>query len=111
MDAAAAAAPRVAIPTLTLMGARDEVLRPALVREGPRAHPGRGRLRYYPDGWHWLFRDLQAARVWRDVAEFTLAVAAGGPGSGRRALTAWSRPPGSRRPGAPSPPIEAVATA
>ncbi len=27
----------------------------------------------YPQGWHLLFRDLQAERVWRDVADWVLA--------------------------------------
>ena len=27
----------------------------------------------YPEGWHLLFRDLQAETVWKDVAEWTLA--------------------------------------
>lgn len=73
MDKAAAAAPGVAIPTLTLMGARDEVLRPERVRAVHDTIPGGLGFRSYPEGWHWLFRDLQAERVWRDVAEFTLS--------------------------------------
>ena len=32
--------------------------------------PGAVDFRYYPDGWHWLFSDLQAERVWKDVADF-----------------------------------------
>ncbi|MBA3325144.1 MAG: alpha/beta hydrolase, partial [Rhodobacteraceae bacterium] len=72
MDRAAAAAPRVAIPTLTLMGAHDEVLRPERVRAVHDTIPGAAAFRSYPDGWHWLLRDLQAERVWRDVADFAL---------------------------------------
>jgi alpha-beta hydrolase superfamily lysophospholipase len=73
MDNAAAAAPRIAIPTLTLMGARDQVLRPASVRAVAARIPG-GLWRLYPDGWHWLLRDLQAARVHADIAAFALAL-------------------------------------
>jgi alpha-beta hydrolase superfamily lysophospholipase len=74
MDRAAAAAPAVTIPTLTLMGAHDEVLRPADVARIHARIPGAAGFIEYPDGWHWLFRDLQAERVWTDVADFTLAL-------------------------------------
>lgn len=80
MDTAAAAAPRVATPTLTLMGARDEVLRPSRVRAVHDAIPGAVGWTLYPDGWHWLMRDRQAPRVWGDVADFALDLAAGPPG-------------------------------
>jgi acylglycerol lipase len=73
MDEAAEAAPDVGLPTLTLMGAKDEVLQPERVREMHGRIPGAAGFRLYPDGWHWLFRDLQAERVWRDVADFVLS--------------------------------------
>ena len=73
MDEAAAAAPAVHMPTLTLMGAHDEVLRPDRVRRIHARIPGAVDFRYYPDGWHWLFSDLQAERVWKDVADFVLS--------------------------------------
>ncbi len=73
MDRAAAAAPAVDLPTLVLMGARDEVLRPDAVREIEARIPGAVGFTLYPDGWHWLFRDLQAPRVWNDVADFVLS--------------------------------------
>lgn len=72
MDAAAAAAPVVRVPTLTLMGARDEILLPQAVRQVHDRIAGRAGYVLYPDGWHWLFRDLQAPRVWDDVADFVL---------------------------------------
>ena len=72
MDAAAAAAPRVEIPVLTLMGARDMYLRPDRVRAIHERAPGAAGFRQYPEGWHWLFRDLQREAVWRDVSEFVL---------------------------------------
>jgi alpha-beta hydrolase superfamily lysophospholipase len=73
MDRAAAEAPRVGIPTLTLMGAHDEVLDPERVERIAATIPGSAGYRLYPDGWHWLFTDRQAPRVWRDVGDFALA--------------------------------------
>ena len=73
MDRAAAAAPAVDLPTLTLMGAHDEVLRPDSVRAVQATIAGDPAFILYPDGWHWLFRDLQAPRVWNDVADFVLS--------------------------------------
>lgn len=72
MDRAAAAAPQVAIPTLVLTGAHDEVLRPTRVATVARRIPGLVAVVDYEDGWHWLFRDRQAPRVWADVATFAL---------------------------------------
>jgi acylglycerol lipase len=73
MDRAAEAAPRVTLPTLTLMGSHDEILRPAQVRTVHDRIPGRVGFIEYPEGWHWLFRDHQAERVWSDVADFVLS--------------------------------------
>lgn len=73
MDRAAAAAPVVTTPTWTLMGARDEILKPNRVRMVHDAIPGGVGFRLYPEGWHWLFRDLQAPLVWREVADFALS--------------------------------------
>ena len=39
----------------------------------PTASPASSRIVVYPDGWHWLFRDRQAPRVWDDVADFALS--------------------------------------
>lgn len=72
MDRAAAAAPSVRIPTLVLTGARDEVLAPDAVAQVARRIPGLVAIVDYPEGWHWLFRDRQAPRVWADVAAFAL---------------------------------------
>jgi alpha-beta hydrolase superfamily lysophospholipase len=76
MDRAAAAAPAVELPTLTLMGAHDEILRPEAVESVHARIPGAAGYLLYPDGWHWLFRDLQAERVWRDVGDFALSATA-----------------------------------
>jgi acylglycerol lipase len=56
-------------------GRRDEVLRPARVRAVHDRIPGGAGYIEYPDGWHWLFRDRQAERVWSDVAAFVLSAA------------------------------------
>ncbi len=70
MDAALAAAPRVEMPLLLLYGANDELVPKAptlrLWRDLPGG-PGQ-RLAYYQEGWHLLFRDLQAAVPTSDVA-------------------------------------------
>jgi len=84
MDRAAGAAPSVDVPTLVLMGARDEVLLPDRVRQVYDTIPSGVGFVVYPDGWHWLFRDLQAERVWQDVAAFALSARAGpAPAVGR----------------------------
>ncbi|MEM9247216.1 MAG: alpha/beta fold hydrolase [Pseudomonadota bacterium] len=71
-DRAARAAPGVTQPTLTLMGAKDEYIPVGAVQAVHDRIAGRARFVLYPEGWHWLFRDLQAERVWRDVAAFAL---------------------------------------
>jgi acylglycerol lipase len=73
MDRAAAAAPHVRTPTLTLIGANDAITRPEGVRTIASRIPGSVQIVEYPEGWHWLFRDLQAERVWADVAAFALS--------------------------------------
>lgn len=74
MDAAAAGASAVATPTLTLMGAHDQVLHPARVAAVQARIPGAAGYVVYPEGWHWLFRDLHGAEVQADVADFVLAI-------------------------------------
>jgi alpha-beta hydrolase superfamily lysophospholipase len=74
MDRAAAVAPTVTTPTLVLIGANDEVLRPDRIARVAERIPGLLRIVTYPDGWHWLFRDRQATRVWEDVAGFALSI-------------------------------------
>ncbi|MEO1677337.1 MAG: alpha/beta fold hydrolase [Pseudomonadota bacterium] len=72
-DRAAAAAPAVTIPVLTLMGAQDQLVPPESVRRIHNRLPGPKRFIFYEDGWHMLFRDRQAPRVWADVAQFALS--------------------------------------
>lgn len=70
MQKGADAAPRVRVPTLWMVGAHDQIVplaaqKKALAKRNPAI-----RTAYYPDGWHLLTRDLNAARVWADSAAF-----------------------------------------
>ncbi|MEM1428442.1 MAG: alpha/beta fold hydrolase [Pseudomonadota bacterium] len=75
-DRAARAAARVKVPTLTLMGAKDEYIPRGAVEAVHRSIPGARAFVVYPEGWHWLFRDLQAPAVWNDVRDFALSAPA-----------------------------------
>ena len=70
MDKAVKAAPRVTHPTLVLYGGKDEVTPPKPVDAAYEALAGDKTFRRYPEGWHLLFRDLQAEVVWADVADW-----------------------------------------
>lgn len=70
MDRAVKAAPRVTHPTLVLYGEKDEVTPPTPVDAAYQALAGDKTFRRYPEGWHLLFRDLQAKVVWADVANW-----------------------------------------
>jgi alpha-beta hydrolase superfamily lysophospholipase len=78
MDRAAAAAPSVRVPVLALVGARDELVKPAAMAAVAGTIPGPTTVVRYPDGWHLLMRDLQKTRVWDDVRDFVLALPGGG---------------------------------
>ena len=73
MDRAVAAAPEINTPVLTLWGEKDEVLERAPIEAAHDAIQTEKRMEIYPEGWHLLFRDLQARTVWKDVAEWVLA--------------------------------------
>jgi len=77
-DMAEAAAAKVGLPALLLLGAKDEIVPEAAARRVFTRLTGPRRVIEYGQGWHMLFRDLQAERVWRDVADWSLAV----PGDG-----------------------------
>jgi acylglycerol lipase len=75
----------VRLPALLLLGDKDQIVPNARVRRVFDRLTGPRKVIEYPQGWHLLFRDLQAERVWRDVAEWSLAIprnAACGVGSG-----------------------------
>ena len=72
-DLAAEAAGEVSLPALLLLGAQDEIVPEEAVKRVFARLPGETRTIRYEEGWHLLFRDLQAANVWRDVTEYALA--------------------------------------
>lgn len=77
MDAAYAAAPHVKVPVLLLHGDRDVLIPRRPIEDVARALPaGLKRFAVYPQGWHILYRDLQAEFVHRDVAAWVKARAA-----------------------------------
>lgn len=79
MDAAQADIARLPVAALVLYGEKDQVIPPGPLWEAVARLPGRGRdqrAALYPDGWHMLLRDLQAARVIEDIAAWTADPAA-----------------------------------
>ncbi len=73
-DMAEAAAEKVGLPALLLLGAKDEIVPEAAVGRVFARLTGPQQVIEYQEGWHMLFRDLQAERVWRDVADWSLAI-------------------------------------
>ncbi|MEL7488551.1 MAG: alpha/beta fold hydrolase [Pseudomonadota bacterium] len=69
---------------LVLIGEHDEIIPERAMARAARRLCGDVETRVYPEGWHLLFRDLQAETVWRDVAAWIerkdAAGAAGGAG-------------------------------
>ncbi|WP_428408040.1 alpha/beta hydrolase [Hyphococcus sp.] len=55
---------------LFLMGEKDEIIPLKAMEKTAMRLSGDVTFRRYPDGWHMLFRDLQAEKVWRDVADW-----------------------------------------
>ena len=71
-DLAEAAAPNVRIPSLMILGAKDQVAINSVAERTFALFPAESHVVEYPEGWHLLFRDIQAERVWRDVALWAL---------------------------------------
>lgn len=71
-DLAEAAANDVTLPTLMLLGAKDQVVVNDAAKETFQRFAGDKTVIEYPEGWHLVFRDLQAERVWKDVADWVL---------------------------------------
>ena len=90
IDRAEAAAGRVDLPALLLLGAKDQIVPNGRVAEVFASLHGPKRTIAYPEGWHLLFRDLQAKNVWHDVADWTLSRAPPACPAGT--------PPGTARP-------------
>lgn len=70
MGSGYAAAKNVDGNILFLMGERDEIIPLKAMEKTAMRLSGDVTFRRYPDGWHMLFRDLQAPVVWRDVADW-----------------------------------------
>lgn len=67
---------------LVLTGAKDQIVPIAAQTAMARRLCGRVVSKTYPQGWHMIFSDLEAAAVWRDVVSFidlTLDKGAAGP--------------------------------
>ena len=60
----------VKVPTLYLYGAKDQIIPKRAAFEAAARLPAGDRTAYYANGWHLLLRDLQAPKVWADVAAF-----------------------------------------
>lgn len=71
-DRAAAGAANVSTPALMLLGDKDQIVPTRAVRDVFARLAGETRVIDYAEGWHLLFRDLQAETVWRDVADWAL---------------------------------------
>jgi alpha-beta hydrolase superfamily lysophospholipase len=116
MDDALAAAPRLAVPTLLMYGAHDQVVPRApiadFVAQLPAAAVRRDRLAYYPNGYHMLLRDLDGARVANDVASWILDPAAPLPSDAdaANAVRPWPPLPEAAQNAARAPPSAAVAS-
>ena len=55
---------------LFLLGEKDEIIPIKAMEKTAARLDGDVDVRRYEDGWHLLFRDLQAERVWRDVSQW-----------------------------------------
>lgn len=78
-------------PLLVLYGLRDEVIPKPPVERFVAALGWRARVALYDSGWHMLLRDLQAEKVWRDLAAWmknTAAALPSGAETARRPLFA-----------------------
>jgi len=73
MGAAYNNADEVRSDILFLMGEKDEIIPLKAMEKTAMRLSGDIPFRRYPDGWHMLFRDLQAPAVWRDVADWVSA--------------------------------------
>jgi len=74
MDEAAAASGKIRVPGLILYGDHDEIIpkKPVcrMLHTLPPVHQRQWRLAVYPDGYHMLTRDLEAAVVRGDIAQW-----------------------------------------
>ena len=69
MGAASSSAEDINADVLFLIGAKDEII-PVKAMEKTAARIKNADIRRFDQGWHLLFRDLEAETVWRHVAEW-----------------------------------------
>jgi alpha-beta hydrolase superfamily lysophospholipase len=69
MDQAMASVDRLTVPTLVLIGDRDQIIPKEPLKLMLDRLPRRVTTRVvtYPNGYHLLLRDLQAEKPWRDI--------------------------------------------
>ena len=70
MEAAWQKAPAIALPTMVLYAAGDEVVPSRPIEEAAKAMPGTRRIVCYDDGFHMLLRDLKGERTWAAIETF-----------------------------------------
>jgi alpha-beta hydrolase superfamily lysophospholipase len=70
MGAALDAAPRLARPALVAYGGHEQIVPKRAADEFLDRLPSHVHVAIYPEGWHLLLRDRQAATVWRDVVNW-----------------------------------------
>ncbi|SCA55457.1 Lysophospholipase [Candidatus Terasakiella magnetica] len=73
MEAALESAPHIQTPTLVLYGAKDEVIPKNATKAMLGLMQHTPKLAYYPEGWHWLPRDINAPIVWKDIVSWIKA--------------------------------------
>jgi alpha-beta hydrolase superfamily lysophospholipase len=64
---------KTAPPILFLYGRKDQVIPAAPTQSVAKELGPQAQVQVYENGYHMLLRDLQASRVWRDVADWVLA--------------------------------------
>lgn len=81
MGKAYAGADEIDADVLFLIGAKDEIIPVRKMLKASARLKGDVTVRRYPQGWHLLFRDLEAETVWRDVGAWIAARADATPGA------------------------------
>ncbi len=77
MDESLAAAPKITMPAMILVGAQDNLIpsgpMATMLENLPPSPPAERTVTTYPAGFHMLLRDRQRARVHADIADWVLA--------------------------------------